>query len=55
MVEEEMTADEDKIDDDEPTGETTGEDWLEVRGTEIEGLELAVLDAVDDGVTAGGV
>lgn len=37
---------------DEPTGETTG---LEVPGMETDGLELAVLDAVDDGVTAGGV
>ena len=33
---------------DEPTGETTGEDWLER-------LELTELDAVDDGVKAGGV
>ena len=55
MVEEEMTAGEDEIDDEEPTGETTGEDELEVPGMETEGLELAVLDAVDDGVTAGGV
>lgn len=50
MVEEEATADDDEIDDDEPTGETTGEDELETPG-----LELAELDAVDDGVTAGGV
>ena len=59
-VEEEATADDDsleldEIEVDEPTKETTGEDWLGYAGKETDELELPVLEAVDDGVTAGGV